>query len=232
METEWLPWNRPMRTRDPARTRRAILAAARDEFARHGPAGARVDRVAAEAGVNKRMLYHYFGNKDGLWDAVLAAEVLADGGGAAAGAVRQRLVAGARQLGANPAITRLLGWEALDRRGGDVVAGGSRAAVWRARVAQLARAQQDGVVDGRIDADQLTLALLALQLMPHAFPQLTRLITGHAATSPEFVAAQTRLFDVLARWLSGSAPEPVTEADGPPAPKPRLRRPGSVTRSD
>ena len=57
--------------RDPARNQERILAAAQDEFARYGLGGARVDRIAARAGANKRMLYYYFGNKDGLFLAVL-----------------------------------------------------------------------------------------------------------------------------------------------------------------
>ncbi|MEZ5739535.1 MAG: TetR/AcrR family transcriptional regulator [Burkholderiaceae bacterium] len=58
-------------TRDPAVTRRGILAAATVEFAQAGLDGARVDRIASRAGVNKRMLYYYFGNKDDLFLAVL-----------------------------------------------------------------------------------------------------------------------------------------------------------------
>ncbi|HLS87548.1 MAG TPA: TetR/AcrR family transcriptional regulator [Burkholderiales bacterium] len=57
--------------RDPERTRRRILEAATSEFARHGLGGARVDRIAALARVNKRMLYHYFGAKEDLFLAVL-----------------------------------------------------------------------------------------------------------------------------------------------------------------
>ena len=58
-------------TRDPARAQRDILAAARAEFASYGLAGARVDRIAAQAGLNKRMLYYYFRHKEGLFTAVL-----------------------------------------------------------------------------------------------------------------------------------------------------------------
>src|SRR6476646_5258041 len=47
--------------RDAERTQGAILAAATREFARHGLGGARVDRIAARAKTNKRMLYYYFG---------------------------------------------------------------------------------------------------------------------------------------------------------------------------
>jgi AcrR family transcriptional regulator len=60
-------------TRDPERTRAAILAAATEEFAANGLTGARVDAIASRARVNKRMIYHYFGDKDGLYLAVLEA---------------------------------------------------------------------------------------------------------------------------------------------------------------
>jgi AcrR family transcriptional regulator len=59
------------RTRDPEGTRARILDAATQEFARSGLGGARVDRIAERAGANKRMLYYYFGDKDGLFLAVL-----------------------------------------------------------------------------------------------------------------------------------------------------------------
>ena len=58
-------------TRAPTETRARILDAASAEFAAHGLGGARVDRIAAAAGANKRMLYYYFGNKDALFLAVL-----------------------------------------------------------------------------------------------------------------------------------------------------------------
>jgi TetR/AcrR family transcriptional regulator len=57
--------------RQPLVTRRRILDAATAEFAGKGLAGARVDEIARRAGINKRMLYHYFGNKEALWLAVL-----------------------------------------------------------------------------------------------------------------------------------------------------------------
>ncbi len=64
----------PRRTpapRDPERTRSTILRAATAEFAGNGLHGARVDKIARRSGVNKRMIYHYFGDKEGLYLAVL-----------------------------------------------------------------------------------------------------------------------------------------------------------------
>jgi AcrR family transcriptional regulator len=56
--------------RDADATRKRLLEAARKEFSAYGIAGARVDRIAAESGSNKAQIYHYFGSKDGLFDAV------------------------------------------------------------------------------------------------------------------------------------------------------------------
>jgi AcrR family transcriptional regulator len=64
---------RQLPARDRERTRAAILDAATAEFAARGLAGARVDAIARRARVNKRMIYHYFGDKDGLYLAVLEA---------------------------------------------------------------------------------------------------------------------------------------------------------------
>jgi len=59
-----------------APTRQRILDAALVAFAAQGPLGARVDDIAAAAQINKRMLYHYFGDKAGLFQAVLDERVL------------------------------------------------------------------------------------------------------------------------------------------------------------
>jgi AcrR family transcriptional regulator len=57
--------------RDAERTRQRILASGTADFARYGLGGARVDRIARRAGANKRMLYYYFGDKEGLFLAAL-----------------------------------------------------------------------------------------------------------------------------------------------------------------
>jgi TetR/AcrR family transcriptional regulator len=51
--------------------REAILAAARAEFSAHGLTGARVNEIAARAGVNKQLIYYYFGSKEDLYRAAL-----------------------------------------------------------------------------------------------------------------------------------------------------------------
>ena len=55
------------RERDPAAARQALISAAVAEFASKGFAGARVDEIAAAAGVNKQLVYHYYDSKQGLY---------------------------------------------------------------------------------------------------------------------------------------------------------------------
>lgn len=61
--------------RNPDETRHRLLMAAAEELVALGIGGIRVDRLAAKAGVNKRMIYHYFGNKDGLCAWALSAQI-------------------------------------------------------------------------------------------------------------------------------------------------------------
>jgi len=58
-------------SRDPEQTKKDILAVALDEFATHGFTGARVDRIARDTRTTKGMLYYYFGDKEGLYRAIL-----------------------------------------------------------------------------------------------------------------------------------------------------------------
>jgi len=58
-------------TRDPAKTRARVFAAATQVFADKGFAGASVESIVSAAGVNMRMIFHYFGDKAGLYVAVL-----------------------------------------------------------------------------------------------------------------------------------------------------------------
>ena len=56
-------------------TKERIFDAALDEFADHGLAGARVDRIAHRAGINKAMIYYHFDSKEALYDHVLMAHM-------------------------------------------------------------------------------------------------------------------------------------------------------------
>ena len=60
-----------VRVNDPDRTMANILQVATAEFADKGLAGARIDEIAALTSTSKRMIYYYFGSKEGLYVAVL-----------------------------------------------------------------------------------------------------------------------------------------------------------------
>lgn len=60
-------------TKPPGTSRERVLAGATEEFAAHGFAGARIDRIAGRVGLNVRMIYYHFGNKEGLYRGVLRA---------------------------------------------------------------------------------------------------------------------------------------------------------------
>ena len=99
-------------------TRARILAAAQDEFARYGIAGARVDRIADTAKANKAQLYAYFKSKDLLFDAVFAEAMHAivdavpiDGADLPGYAVRLY-----DDYLKNPGMVRLAAWSRLERR--------------------------------------------------------------------------------------------------------------------
>jgi AcrR family transcriptional regulator len=62
---------KPQRINDPAQTRRDIMAVATEEFADKGLSGARIDEIAARTRTSKRMIYYYFGSKEGLYIEVL-----------------------------------------------------------------------------------------------------------------------------------------------------------------
>lgn len=61
------------KSRDAKATKTRILAAAKREFAKNGLGGARVDLIADKAKANKRMIYHYFGSKEELFQTVVEA---------------------------------------------------------------------------------------------------------------------------------------------------------------
>ena len=60
------------RERDAEAAREAILNAAQEIFARDGFSGARVDDIAHTAGYNKALIFHYFGDKLGLYRAMMS----------------------------------------------------------------------------------------------------------------------------------------------------------------
>jgi AcrR family transcriptional regulator len=101
-------------------TKSRLLDAAGDEFAEFGYSGSRIDRIAARAGVNKERIYPYFGNKSGLFEAVISRQMeqgldevplTGEGAEAVAQFAGDYFDASVR----NPKLARLTAWEGLER---------------------------------------------------------------------------------------------------------------------
>jgi AcrR family transcriptional regulator len=146
-------------SRDAEATQARLLAAGTDEFAAHGLAGARVDRIAKAAGANKQLIYAYFESKDGLFDAVLAKHC-----GALAEEVPfhvddipgyvTRLFDYAVE---HPEVYRLVSWAALERP--HTVAAFERQS-YGAKLAAISEAQRAGRIDSSFaPADLLALVM-------------------------------------------------------------------------
>ena len=195
--------------RDPARTRQRILRAARREFVAKGFAGARVDAIARAASVNKRMLYHYFGNKEALFRAIRREGI----------ATNLDLVASAP---ADPADLlpflfgraskrvdgiRLLQWEALGRGDRKLIAEDERRKAWVEGGERLRDAQRAGRLHQDLDPEYLVLALMALTMFPLAFPQLVRIVTGARVSDAEFRRRQDRFLRRLGACLRPQPPD-------------------------
>jgi AcrR family transcriptional regulator len=103
---------------DADETRRRILAAATAEFAEHGLAGARVDRIAVAATCSKERLYAHYGDKESLFTAVLNASFAELGEAASIDftSVEDFAVAVFDHLVDHPANQRLLAWARLEQR--------------------------------------------------------------------------------------------------------------------
>ncbi len=176
-------------SRNPEQTQQRILAAALKEFARHGFAGARVDVIARSARVNKRMLYHYFGDKEELFRAVLRRKISerkAWFGDAPQNAL-DTLPRWAELMASDPDWIRLLQFEALHWGEGKAVIDESRRRHDVTVAIEWIRQQQAaGMVPGEFDAGHLLLSFLALSAYPFAFPQVARFATGLRVGSDEF----------------------------------------------
>ena len=148
--------------RDAQATKARILAAATSEFAAHGIAGARVDRIAASAQANKNMIYIYFGGKEQLFDAVFSAAIDqlletvpidVDDLPGYAGSLFDHAER-------HPELSRLARWQGLERPPGlslDAALSGTRN-----KIQAIAAAQHAGTLVSTLTPDQLLAMLLSI----------------------------------------------------------------------
>ena len=149
--------------RDGEKSRQRLLDAATVEFAAHGIAGARVDRVAAAARVNKAQMYGWYGSKDGLFDAVFARHLhrVVDAVPLTPYDLPGYVVALYDSYLTDPALVRLASWYRLERvPTGELLAAHPGHGDGHAEA--LARAQAEGRVVGGIRPEEVYALLIAL----------------------------------------------------------------------
>jgi AcrR family transcriptional regulator len=178
------------------------------EFAKHGFAGARVERIVTKADVSPRSLYYHFGSKRGLYDAVrerLRAQHYEDFvRGVTDGPLVDRLLANI-DVAMTPRWqqwARMLMWEALD--------GGADSAPYPegtvpGDLLAIRAAQQRGEIDADLDPHILTLAFIAITFWPTMFPQSTKRVT-QGMPKQELLQARKNLVRALVMRLGDSTP--------------------------
>lgn len=219
----------PQETKRSDATRRALMRAARDEFAEHGLAGARVDRIAEAAGVNKERIYGLFGSKDKLFDAVLIdalqefTEVVDPlSAYADTAAFVAQLYDYHRE---HPQLLRLMAWEALHRGADAHDIDGWRDRHYRGKL-ELAMARHG--TDDPFRAGLTMLILCGIPNWVNLMPQVRHLLLGERADDAAAIKAFLSAF--AERAFASPAARPVNDLTEEPATDPveaaaeRLRR--------
>lgn len=172
-----------------------LLRAAIVEFASHGYAGGRVDRIAEDAKVNKQLIYHYFGDKRGIYRETLnrmidsynflTAPLVETANDTASLEERFRQSAEIFQ-GETLYWFYILGWEGLQPFEEPLEAYERRHSGFAAARDSIRAAQKSGHIDDSLDPDLTMILMTAVSMMPYLLPQLVKLMTDQSVTDPDF----------------------------------------------
>jgi AcrR family transcriptional regulator len=186
-----------------------ILDVATREFAEKGLAGARVAEIAEQAGVNKQLLYYYFGSKEGLYSAVLSSTVSTarsvivgrpEGESAIDWFTRSLSPS---EIERRRTLRRLWMWEALERGGEEILREEERREAWERAVDVIRERMSRGEIDADMDPEMVMLGLDAVMNAPYMLPQVTKLITG---MDPNDEAFRERHVAFLCQLLEALSP--------------------------
>ena len=161
------------RRRDPQDSRDRLVEAAIEVFAQDGPKAATVEEICSRAGLNKRMVYHYFGSKDGLYrqalravyDQFLSLEVELGSMLLPPEELLETLVRRYyRFLGDHPSFVRLISYENLNdgRVARQLALEGQKAPVITALTLALKKGRDERRFRAKIDVTQLLVSIFAL----------------------------------------------------------------------
>lgn len=190
-----------------ASLRDRIFQQALKEFSKNGFAGARVDRIAKRARVNKQLIYYYFASKENLFRVVIesvweTSEAIRQAPTEAGDAVRYW----SEFYFKFPEWARLLLWEGLESKAKKTVGEAERKSFWLTSLRQLERRSGPSGWPPFFDSRQYLLSLVAMEIAPLAFPQLVRLIFDREPTDPKFLQERTEFLVGFARFVAGTTP--------------------------
>jgi AcrR family transcriptional regulator len=182
--------------------RKRIVHAAADEFARAGYDGARIERVAQAAGCNRSLVYFYFRDKAGLFEAALdeAAEHREEQMAAQPSTLEEGLVYWFRRNFAEPRRIRLVMQEALAP---PLPSGApARRAAYLGKQLEVVRAfQSAGLLRRDLDSRHLLTIFLALTSFPASFPKVAAAALG-AGSDEQLVEEWSACLAEVARLLA------------------------------
>jgi AcrR family transcriptional regulator len=216
---EQKPRTRPgsrSRKNDPERTRSDILAVATEEFATHGLSGARVDEIALRTKTSKRMIYYYFGSKEGLYLAVLEkaySDIRAIESGlhledmAPEAAVRRLVEFTFDYQDKNPDFIRLVSIENIHQAEHVARSASIRSlnlSIVETIRAILQRGREQGVFRAEVDPVDLHLLISAFCFFRVSNRHTFGAIFGRDLTAPELRERHKRMIaDAVVRYLKG-----------------------------
>src|SRR4051812_25814619 len=188
--------NRDERVRDAERSRAALLDAAEVEFADKGLAGARVEAIAARAGLNKQLISYYFGGKAGLYDAIVERWYTRERDFDTPGTTLPEPVGRYFDTGRDSYhLQRLFVRETLAQDPDEVAHQPDND-----DLAGMRRRQQAGEIAPDLDPEFVFLFLQALVVAPVVFPGEVKRLTGLDPNSDEFHwHARTQLARIVER---------------------------------
>jgi AcrR family transcriptional regulator len=168
---------------DATQTKKRLLDAAFAEFAQHGLAGGRVDRIGATAGVNKRLIYVHFTNKEQLFDLVVALCItrISQAVPFTPNNLPEYAVALFDHLLAYPDQLRIVGWAQLERH----IVGNKELESYGAKVDAIAKKRRNKSALEPVDVLALLLGLVTAWFS--ASPAL-RELSGEEPFSPDRLA--------------------------------------------
>lgn len=181
-------------------SQRRLLEAAAGEFSRYGLAGARVNRIATSAKANKQLIYAYFGDKDGLFDAVLSDRLneLTESVPMDAYDLPAWVVGQFDFIVENPDVMRLSAWQALERPEqfpADIETD------YEEYIGRVSKAQREGKITAAFTALDLIVMLAGLAASWYDAFAARQAIDNHAAWRPRVLATHREALQRAAELL-------------------------------